>query len=532
MWRPKLNPITRKRLKRFRALKRSYYSFMLLMGLYGLSLVSETIAGNQPLVARYEGKWFFPIFFYYPESAFSESGLNTRPNYRKLSQSPAFAESNDNWMLFPPVPFGPNEGITANDLDVEDDVSVHIRRKQLVGSVDIDAALQIQRSVAAAAFFGASSDRELRGRALGELYPVSNAFASAVAARFANDAALPHLDESATGQNGLAVAFSLSPYEPRGREPATVRVSMREVVDPSKRATVVFGDEDEEVSDPSGIWQKLDESQRALVREGVAERRKFRIQPRELTIDGTLHEAEFVKEDVFFPFRPTRQHFMGLDSSGRDVFVRILYALRISLNFGLLLVVATMVVGVAIGGIQGYFGGKTDLLGQRAIEIWEALPFLYVMILMGSVFGTSFMLLLIVYGVFNWIGISYYMRGEFLKIRKLPFVEAAHCLGLPSWKIMARHILPNALVPVITFFPFSLVSAIGVLSALDYLGFGLPPPTPSWGELLGQAQEYRYAYWLALYPSLALFVVVLLGVFIGDGIRAAFDPRVSSRYES
>jgi microcin C transport system permease protein len=182
--------------------------------------------------------------------------------------------------------------------------------------------------------------------------------------------------------------------------------------------------------------------------------------------------------------------------------------------------------------LQGYIGGKFDLRGQRGIEIWEALPFLYVMILMGSVFGPSFELLLIIYALFSWIGISYYMRGEFLKLRKQPFVEAAHCLGLSSARIMGRHILPNALVPVITFFPFSLVSAIGALSALDYLGFGLPPPTPSWGELFAQAQEFRYAWWLVLYPFLALFLVGLLGVFVGEGIRAAFDPRANTRYES
>ena len=124
------------------------------------------------------------------------------------------------------------------------------------------------------------------------------------------------------------------------------------------------------------------------------------------------------------------------------------------------------------------------------------------------------------------------MRGEFLKLRKQPFVEAAHCLGISSFKVITRHILPNALVPVITFFPFSLVSAIGALSALDYLGFGLPAPTPSWGELFAQAQEFRYAWWLVFYPFVALFLVGLLGVFIGEGIRSAFDPRANTRYES
>ena len=175
------------------------------------------------------------------------------------------------------------------------------------------------------------------------------------------------------------------------------------------------------------------------------------------------------------------------------------------------------------------FGGGVDITAQRLIEIWSAFPFLYIMILMGSVYGRSFYLLLFCYGIFNWIGISYFIRGEFLRLRGQAFVETAKCMGISSFKIMVKHILPNAMVPVITFFPFSLVGAIGALAALDYLGFGLPPPTPSWGELLFQAQQYRWAWWLILYPSLALFIVMLLGVFIGEGIRNAYDPKRYTR---
>ena len=151
------------------------------------------------------------------------------------------------------------------------------------------------------------------------------------------------------------------------------------------------------------------------------------------------------------------------------------------------------------------------------------------MILMGSVFGRSFSLLLFCYGIFNWIGISYYVRAEFLSLRTRPFVEAAKCLGVPTHKIIFRHILPNSLTPIVTFFPFSLVGAIGSLAVLDYLGFGLPAPTASWGELLYQAQQYRWAWWLILYPSLALFIVMLLGVFVGEGFRNAYDPKQYSR---
>jgi microcin C transport system permease protein len=250
-----------------------------------------------------------------------------------------------------------------------------------------------------------------------------------------------------------------------------------------------------------------------------------------MSIRGKRFRISAEKKDVRFPFLPVSGHFMGIDGAGRDVLARILYGLRTSMTFGFLLVVCSMALGIIAGALQGYFGGLVDISGQRLIEIWSALPFLYIMILMGSIYGRSFSLLLFCYGLFNWIGISYYIRAEFLRLRKLPFVETAVCMGISPLAIIFRHILPNALVPVITFFPFSLVGAIGALAALDYLGFGLPPPTPSWGELLFQAQQYRWAWWLILYPSLALFAVMLLGVFVGEGIRNAYDPKQFSRLE-
>jgi microcin C transport system permease protein len=254
------------------------------------------------------------------------------------------------------------------------------------------------------------------------------------------------------------------------------------------------------------------------------------IEPLLIRVGGTRYRVRII--NLFqFPFRPVAGHWFGLDNAGRDVLVRILYGLRISMTFGFLLVSVSMLIGIAVGAMQGYHGGAVDITVQRMIEIWSALPFLYVMILMGSVYGRSLGLLLFCYGIFRWIGISYYMRAEFLRLRGFPFVDAARCLGIPKGKIMFRHILPNALTPVITFFPFSLVGAIGSLAALDYLGFGLPPPTPSWGELLQQAQQFRWAWWLILYPSAALFSVMLLGVFVGEGIRDAYDPRPFSKME-
>jgi microcin C transport system permease protein len=245
----------------------------------------------------------------------------------------------------------------------------------------------------------------------------------------------------------------------------------------------------------------------------------------------TTATVEFSAEQITWPFRPTPEHLFGTDMSGRDVLVRLVRGLSISMTFGLLLVVSSVVIGIVIGAIQGFFVKWVDLVGQRFIEIWSALPFLYVMILLGNIFGRSFTLLLAGYAIFNWIGISAYIRAEYLKLRKRPYVDVARSQGLSSARIMFKHILPNALTPVITLLPFELVGAISVLTALDYLGYGLPSGTPSIGELLFQAQLVRYAWWLILFPALALFIVIILGVFIGDALRDAFDPKEYSKME-
>lgn len=235
--------------------------------------------------------------------------------------------------------------------------------------------------------------------------------------------------------------------------------------------------------------------------------------------------------EVGFPFRPVPEHPFGIDAGGRDVYARVVHGMRIALVFGLVLAFLGMLFGLVIGAIEGYFGGKTDIVLQRFTEIWSAMPFLYVMIFIGSTMGRSFTVLMVCYAVFNWITVSYYMRAEFLRLRMRTFVEAAKVQGFSAARIIFVHILPNALTPLITLFPFLLMGAIGSLAALDFLGFGLPPMTPSCGELLAEAQQFRSAWWLILFPSAALFIVMLLTVLIGEGLRDAFDPRQEARLE-
>lgn len=242
-------------------------------------------------------------------------------------------------------------------------------------------------------------------------------------------------------------------------------------------------------------------------------------------------ETELPPLEISFPFRPCREHPFGIDAGGHDVYSRVVHGMRIALVFGLVLAFWAMFLGLVIGSIEGYFGGATDIMCQRFTEIWSAMPFLYVMIFIGSTVGRSFTVLLICYGIFNWIAVSYYMRAEFLRLRSRTFVEAAKCQGFSAARIIFSHILPNALTPLITLFPFLLMGAIGSLAALDFLGFGLPPMTPSCGELMQEAQQFRWAWWLILFPALALFVVMLLTVLVGEGLRDAFDPRQRSRLE-
>lgn len=231
------------------------------------------------------------------------------------------------------------------------------------------------------------------------------------------------------------------------------------------------------------------------------------------------------------PHKPTARHWLGTDTSGRDVFSRLLYGFRIGMAFALFITALTAALGILIGGLQGYLGGKTDLAVQRFTEIWSALPFLYVVILLGAVYGRSFTLLVFIVAVFSWIGLSYYMRGEFYRLRSLTYVRAAQALGVPERSIFLRHILPNALTPAVTLIPFQLISGISVLTSLDFLGFGLQPPTPSWGELLRQGLDNLHAPWLAFTAVTALFVTLLLATFVGEGVREAFDPKADARLE-
>lgn len=223
--------------------------------------------------------------------------------------------------------------------------------------------------------------------------------------------------------------------------------------------------------------------------------------------------------------RDIEWNWLGTDDEGRDVLARLIYGFRISVLFGLILAVFSSIVGVLAGAVQGYFGGWVDLIFQRFIEIWSSLPHLYLLIIVSSVITPSFFVLLGILLLFSWVSLVHVVRAEFLRARNFEYVTAARALGLSNVKIMFRHLLPNAMVATLTFLPFVLNASITTLTSLDFLGFGLPPGSPSLGELLLQGKSHLQAPWLGLTGFFIIALLLSLLVFIGESIRDAFDPR-------
>lgn len=410
-----------------------------------------------------------------------------------------------------------------------------------LGRLDVTPTLEVAAETGCAAL----APGLRAGAQLFDAIARNDGLAAAISNRFANVPS-PAAVFTAELRGGGEAELSLAEYKARPAAPKTVRIRLRDADGQTAARTV------RRKMPRSGVRAGLAKVARQVNAEGLEalaaewEGGGFappdpatpgdrapgtRLLGAEVTLDGVRAEATLALEPVAWPFRPVPGHLFGIDSAGRDVLSRVVAGTRVAMVFGLVLAVSSMLLGILAGALQGYLGGAVDIACQRFIEIWSALPFLYVMMLAGSVLGRGFGILLVCYGLFNWIGVSYYMRAEFLRLRGRPFVEAARCQGYSGWSIVWRHILPNAMTPVVTLLPFSLIGAIASISALDFLGFGLPPLTPSLGELLRQAQENGAAWWLVLYPAAALFAIMLLAVFVGEGLRDAFDPKPEARYE-
>lgn len=224
------------------------------------------------------------------------------------------------------------------------------------------------------------------------------------------------------------------------------------------------------------------------------------------------------------PSPPTGDNWLGTDDQGRDVFARLLYGLRLSIIFGLMLTVLSSVIGIAAGAVQGFYGGKIDLFGQRLLEVWSSMPTLFILIILSSFVAPSFWILLGIMLLFGWMSLVGVVRAEFLRARNFDYVLAARALGVSDSALMFRHLLPNAMVATITFLPFILVASITSLTALDFLGFGLPPGSPSLGEMVNQGKNNLHAPWIGFSVFVVLSVLLTLLVFVGEAVRDAFDP--------
>lgn len=225
------------------------------------------------------------------------------------------------------------------------------------------------------------------------------------------------------------------------------------------------------------------------------------------------------------PSAPTTENILGTDDQGRDVAARVLYGFRISVLFGLTLTLISSLIGITAGAFQGYYGGWLDLVMQRFIEIWSSLPSLYILIIFSAMFVPGFWTLLLILLLFSWVGLVDVVRAEFLRTRNFDYVRAAHALGVSNLTIMRRHVLPNAMVATMTLMPFILTGSITALTSLDFLGLGLPPGSPSLGEMLAQGKNNLQAPWLGFTAFLSLALMLSLLTFIGEAVRDAFDPR-------
>jgi ABC-type microcin C transport system permease subunit YejE len=449
-----LDPLTKRRLVRFRRIKRGYYSLLILLAFIVLSIFAPLLAESRALFVSYKGGLYFPTFQYVSMATFGQapppgwSGGDLETEYlrlqrewatervmyareameaggdpQKLQVAMAKYPNRDNYVIMPPIPWDPYQSDFWYN-EILNDIQV------LLTANDHEAAERLARR--------------------------------------------DGLDELAEAIHTGTIADILM----------------------------------DEQKAPAGTLISLAKSR------GMASLANLGVVP---------------------PTPPDslRRHYLGTDDQGRDVAARLLYGFRISIFFSLILVFFGQVIGTFVGSLQGYLGGRFDIISQRLIEILISVPLLYVVIILAALITPNFWILLGIMLVFQWIAITFYMRTEMYREKTKEYALAAKSYGASHLRIVFRHLLPNCLTPLVTFTPFLVVGAIFSLTGLDYLGYGLPAPTPSWGELIDQALqiENRDKLWLTLAPFGAITLTLVLVVFIGESVREAFDPKQYAKYE-
>ena len=453
----KLDPVTRKRLQRFRQIRRGWWSFLILSAAIVLSVFAPFLAESRALVVSYQGQWYFPTFQHMP--------------MRTFAQTP------------PPA---------WDTADIETEY------------------LRLQREWQAERFLHA------RNRAAAQAAGADAAALAAIDARYPN--------------RSHWVLMPPIPWDPYQNDfwSNEILFEIQRALDTGDAARAEF----------IARRDRLDELADAIHSGGLA---PLLADPAKsasgkligLARSGAMPSIAHLGKPPPMAPNAAREHWLGTDAQGRDVASRLLYGFRISIFFALFLVITGQIIGTVIGSLQGYLGGRFDLVSQRVIEVLISIPFLYVVIVLAALFQPSFWMLLALMALFQWINITFFMRTEMYREKTREYCLAARSYGASHWRIVFRHLLPNCLTPLVTFTPFAFVGAIFALTGLDYLGYGLPAPTPSWGELIDQALqvENRNKLWLILAPFTALTVTLVLVVFIGESVREAFDPKRYSRYE-
>ena len=441
MFRFELNPITRRRLKRFRSLRRGWYSFLILGLLLVLAALGPLLVGNRALVVKYAGHYRFPALNadIIPGTAFGlDYGYET--NYRALRDKFA-AAGGDDFVLMPPVPFGPTEFCEVNQPVETRDGLLHMK-----GAKEPLAESRVFTL----------HDNGSRARVW-----------TVTAGRF----------------NG----------EMRGFD---------------SRGNLV----------EKAVW------------EDGAMKRHTPLAPK-VTPDVTADELATLRTYVVNPAPPGLDgHVLGTDESGRDVLARLYGGFRIIIAASLIYMTFTYAIGIVAGSLMGYYGGRFDMLAQRAIEIWSNIPSLYLIIFLASIVVPNLLWLMLIIVSTSWIGMTYYVRTGVYREKNREYVNAVRLLGAGDARIIFRHILPNTLSTIVTFVPFSVAAVATTLTSLDFLGFGLPPTEPSWGELLQQGKDNFDAWWIFTGVTVCLVTLMLLVSFVGEAIRDAYDPKKHTTY--
>jgi ABC-type microcin C transport system permease subunit YejE len=449
-----LDPITRRRLQRFRRIKRGWWSFIILLVAMALSVIAPLLAESRALAVWHNGTLHFPTFQYLEMKTFGQ-------------QAPAGWDDSEIETEYFRL---------QREWDVER--YMHARDSQLAGG---DAAKQ-----------------------------------AAIDAKYPN--------------RGNHVVMPLIPWNPYQND-----FSSNEILPEIQRA-LNAGDTEraERLARRDGLNPLADAIFDGSIKALLADPAKSPTGTLAgLARTGAMPSLKGLGTSPPHAPNAARKHYLGTDSQGRDVASRLLYGFRISIFFALFLTLAAQIVGTIVGSLQGYLAGRFDMWSQRVIEVLIAIPSLYVVIVLAALFQPSFWMLLAILALFQWINITFFMRTEMYREKTREYCLAARSYGASHLRIVFRHLLPNCLTPLVTFTPFAVVGAIFALTGLDFLGYGLPAPTPSWGELIDQAlqTQNRDKLWLILAPFTALTITLVLVVFIGESVREAFDPKQFARYE-